>query len=77
MASKFKAALERGNPPQGTLKCVVSFKDNGGNRWEYVGALPLAAGKVIIALCSTKGTSQSMIVGRDASIEQAFLVGQS
>lgn len=38
MTYKFKAAIERGNPEKGNLKAVVSFKDKGGNRWEYVGA---------------------------------------
>ena len=72
MTQKFKAAIERGNPPSGTLKSVVSLKDNGGNRWEYVGIIPMAAGRVMMALCSTKGERQCMNFGRDEGIEAAF-----
>lgn len=72
MQTKMKAAISRGNPPKGTLKSVVAFKDNGGNRWEYEGELPLAAGKLMMALCSTRGLSQSLNIGRDSGIESCF-----
>lgn len=75
MTHKFKAAIGRGNPAKGTLKAVVSLKGNGGNRWEYVGELPLAAGRLMMVLCSTNGERQSKNVGLDAGIELAFAGG--
>jgi len=72
MRTKMKAAISRGNPPKGVLKSVVAFKDNGGNRWEYEGELPLDAGKLMMALCSTKGKYQSFTIGRDSGIESCF-----
>lgn len=75
MGTKYKAAIERGNPPQGTIKSVVSFKDNGGGRWEYVGAVPLAAAQTMMALCATNGKSASLYKGADEGISQAFAKG--
>jgi hypothetical protein len=71
-AKRFKASIEPGTPPKGTLKGVVSFKDNSGGRWEFVGVLPLEAGKIMMALCVTKGKQQSLITGSDSGIEQAW-----
>lgn len=75
MSAKFKASISKGNPPKGTLKGVVSFKDNGGGRWEYDGSIPLSAGKVIMALCSSNGERLCLNDGRDLGIEMAYLKG--
>lgn len=75
MTVKWKASISKGNPQKGILKCVVAVKDNGGSRWEYEGELPLAAGKIMMALCSTKGERQSLKIGQDSGIEMAYLKG--
>lgn len=69
---KFKASISRGNPPDGTLKCVVSLKDNGGGRWEFVGTTPLAAGKTMMAICASGGRCASVNAGLDEGIAAAF-----
>jgi len=72
MRAKMKASISRGNPSKGTLKSIVAFKDNGGTRWEYEGELPLAAGKIMMALCSSRGVRLCLKDGMDSGIEMAF-----
>ena len=75
MSKKFKASIERGNPPIGIVKCVVSLKDAGGGRWEFVGSVPLAAARTMMALSSSQGARSSLGKGTDSGIEQAFAKG--
>lgn len=75
MAAKFKASIARGNPPIGAIKCVVSLKDAGGGRWEFVGTVPLAAARTMMALSSSQGMRSSLGSGTDSGIEQAFAKG--
>lgn len=70
--AKFRATMEKGNPPQGIIKSVVSLKDNAGGRWEYVGTLPFVTAQQIMNMCVSGGKSQSMRAGQDEGIEAAF-----
>ncbi len=72
MAHKYKAAISPGNPPKGTLKCVASFKDHAGGRWEFVGTVPSTAGHIMMSLCATNGERQSITTGLDDGIKLAF-----
>lgn len=72
MRQRYKGSIERGNPPKGTIKSVVSFKDNGGNRWEYVGTIPLSAASKMIALCASNGKRDCLVNGEDHGISSVW-----
>ena len=70
--AKFRATMEKGNPPQGTIKAVVSFKDNCGGRWEYVGKLPLILTQEIMMMCASEGKRHCLVEGQDEGIAAAI-----
>lgn len=72
MHSRYKANMGREKAKPGVPRAVIGFKDYAGNRWEFVGALPIAAVDTIRALAVSNGVHHSLKMGQDDGLDGAF-----